>query len=97
MPAEQNTRGCAHPVPATPPPPRPVAELHSQPRPTCRMVPALPITSSDPHTKTKTSVSWDKHPLTLGKPGVVTLGLATPTLTVCSRMAGLVSRNPCTT
>lgn len=97
MPAEQRTRGCAHPVPATPPLPCPVAELHSQHRPTCRMVPALPITNSDPQAKTKTSVSWDKCPLTLGKPGVVTLGLAIPTLTVCSRMAGLVSRNPCTT
>ena len=51
----------------------------------------------DPQAKTKASVPPGEPPLSPGKQGWAPLGLATPTLTVCSRMAGLVSRKPCTT
>lgn len=61
------------------------------------VVPAPPIICLDLKAEAKVSVSW-KQPLPCpGKLGVVTVCLATPTLTVCSRMAGLVSRKPCTT
>lgn len=89
--AEWRTIGHAHPVAPT----------------TCRAVPtawnymqnsACPSHNLlDPQAKTKACVSSDEPPLSLRKPGVAPLGLVTPTLTVCSRMAGLVSRKPCTT
>lgn len=41
---------------------------------------------------------FQREPLPyLGSQEMATAGLTSPTLTVCSRMAGLVSRKPCTT
>lgn len=82
--AARRTTGQAHPAPP------PAAELHPESGPTCRTAPAPPLTRSDAQAQTKVSELSCEPLRALETPG-------TPTLTVCSRMAGLVSRKPCTT